>query len=112
MDLTYTQTEMDFSLEGVESVEQSEGSLLVTRGDTTDEIKNSTLTSVRSAHQVSVRGYYGEEVSQIDQSDIITFLSDVLCVECSSAQQIGNRVIVQFENYEVEFSGDLESASS
>lgn len=112
MDITYTKKKREYSRTNIDSAEQSDESLNIMTGEETEVIEDSSLSSVRSANTVCIRRYYGDQVSEIEKANIVTFTPDILRIKCTSAQQIGNRIIIQFEDNSVEFSGELYSARS
>lgn len=95
----------------IESVEQQKDKVKFKKNGSKKSV-NGRIVNVTNSEVITITNYYGNEIDKINAtSDVQNIGSDKLDILCSSAQNIGNRIILDFEDgRKVEISGNLKRA--
>jgi hypothetical protein len=95
----------------VESIEQKRDKIEFNKNNSKKSV-NGRIVNVTDSKVISITNYYGNGVDRIDAtSDVRNMGSNKLDILCSSAQNIGNRVILDFDDgRHIEISGNLKAA--
>ena len=112
MNVMYEKRSNMDTVRDIKSVAQTDGVIEVVSEGDTREI-NGEIVHIDGASVISISDYFGDEISQIEPTDISDMSPNTLTLYCDCAQQIANRVIVEFDDSRsVEIDGCINSAES
>ena len=94
------------SLDNVSKVDSCDDSLTIESGSTKDI--DGEILNVNGAEIISVKDYYGSEVSDITGDDIHSISDSAASLYCREAMKVGNRVSLELTSGKsVEINGRI-----
>lgn len=65
------------------------------------------IMNVNNAEIISIKNYYGNEISKIRTDDIYRIKNEILYIYCDSAMKVSNRIVLEIGDRTIEIEGEI-----